>query len=60
MKKNGKFDIDSLINECFLYASRLLESSKQVRVKMQIKKNLNDKIVIIFLLIILSICFEFF
>ena len=40
MKKNGKFDIDSLINECFLYASRLLESSKQVRVKIFMKKNL--------------------
>ena len=48
MKKNGKFDIDSLINECFLYASRLLESNKQVRVKIPLKKNL---IVMIFLFI---------
>ena len=48
MKKNGKFDIDSLINECFLYASRLLESNKQVKVKILLKKNL---IVIIFVFI---------
>ena len=52
MKKNGKFDIDSLINECFLYASRLLESSKQVKVKILMKKNL---IVIIFLFIYLRL-----
>ena len=30
LKKNGKFDIDPLIDECFLYASRILQNSKQV------------------------------
>lgn len=31
LKKNGKFDIDPLIDECFLYASRILQNSKQVK-----------------------------
>ena len=30
LKKNGKFDIDSLVNECFLYASRILDKTRQV------------------------------
>ena len=31
LKKNGKFDIESLVNECFLYASRILDKTRQVR-----------------------------
>ncbi|KAH3819253.1 uncharacterized protein LOC127832469 isoform X2 [Dreissena polymorpha] len=31
LKKNGKYDIDAIINEAFVYASRLLKSDKEVK-----------------------------
>ena len=38
LKKNGKFNIDSLINECFLYASRILDKTRQVSDKLFVRK----------------------